>query len=102
MIGRAKILVRLLRVLHPLIYVNENSNTWDIFADIEYKEVSKFDEVEPTIPITDENKIVDILMAWWTKKYPMTEGSRNQNCPSLLLRSTTMVLVRTYVISSAL
>ena len=64
----------------PLIYVNENSNTWDIFADIEYKEVSKFDEIEPTIPITDENKIVDILMAWWTKKYPMTEGSRNQNC----------------------
>ena len=64
----------------PLIYVNQNSNTWDIFADIEYKEVSKFDEIEPTIPITDENKIVDILMAWWTKKYPMTEGARNQNC----------------------
>ena len=64
----------------PLIHINENSNTWDIFADIEYKEVSKINEIEPTIPITDENKIVDILMAWWTKKYPMTEGSRNQNC----------------------
>jgi hypothetical protein len=32
-----------------------------------------------TIPITDENKIVDILVKWWTKKYPMVEGQRNQN-----------------------
>jgi hypothetical protein len=63
----------------PLIYVNENSNTWDIFADIEYKELSKLDEVE-TIPIMEENKIVDILMSWWTKRYPMSEGARNQNC----------------------
>jgi hypothetical protein len=32
-----------------------------------------------TIPITDENKIVDILIKWWSKKYPMIEGHRNQN-----------------------
>ena len=33
----------------------------------------------PTIPVTDENKIVDILTKWWQKKYPMIEGQRNQN-----------------------
>ena len=62
----------------PLIHINENSNTWDILADVEYKEVTVTDR--RTIPITDENKIVDILMRWWERKYPMTEGQRNQNC----------------------
>ena len=62
----------------PLIYVNEISSVWDIIAETEYKEVSKVID-KPTIPITDENKIVEILMKWWTKKYPMQEGMRNQN-----------------------
>lgn len=63
----------------PLIYVNENSSTWDVIEETEYTEVSKHRDA-PTIPITDENKIVDILIKWWTKKYPMVEGQRNQNC----------------------
>lgn len=63
----------------PLIYVNENSSTWDVIEEAEYTEVSKYRD-KPTIPITDENKIVDILLKWWTKKYPMVEGQRNQNC----------------------
>lgn len=63
----------------PLIYVNPNSSIWDAIAEPEYTEVSKFRD-KPTIPITDENKVVDILLRWWTKKYPMTEGQRNHNC----------------------
>jgi len=62
----------------PLIYINENSSLWDTIEDIEYREVSVYRDA-PTIPITDENKIVDILVTWWTKKYPMSEGQRNQN-----------------------
>ena len=62
----------------PLIYVNEDSELWDKIDEPEYKEVvTKTDA--PTIPITDENKIVDILVKWWTKKYPMIEGQRNHN-----------------------
>jgi len=63
----------------PLLYINPNSSIWDVIAEPEYTEVSKVRD-RPTIPITDENKIVDILVKWWTKKYPMTEGQRNQNC----------------------
>ena len=63
----------------PLIHINPNSSIWDVIAEPEYTEVSKVRD-KPTIPITDENKIVDILVRWWTKKYPMTEGQRNQNC----------------------
>lgn len=63
----------------PLIYINENSSVWDTIEETEYAEVSKHKDA-PTIPITDENKIVDILIRWWTKKYPMVEGQRNQNC----------------------
>ena len=63
----------------PLIYINENSSLWDKVEEKEYREVQQYRDL-PTIPITDENKIVDILVKWWHKKYPMVEGQRNQNC----------------------
>lgn len=63
----------------PLLYVNDNSSVWDTIEEIQYTEVNRVKDA-PTIPITDENKIVDILVKWWTKKYPMMEGQRNQNC----------------------
>jgi hypothetical protein len=50
-----------------------------LIEEAQYTEVSKMKDA-PTIPITDENKIVEILVKWWTKKYPMVEGQRNQNC----------------------
>ena len=62
----------------PLLYINENSSVWDVIEDVEYKEVTIYKD-SPTIPITDENKIVEILVKWWEKKYPMIEGQRNQN-----------------------
>jgi hypothetical protein len=61
-----------------LIHVNENSSVWDKIEEPEYTEVSKFRD-KLTIPITDENKVVEILVKWWTKKYPMVEGQRNHN-----------------------
>jgi DNA-binding transcriptional MerR regulator len=63
----------------PLIHVNENASVWDTIEEREYVEVHR-NRDKATIPITDENKIVDILVKWWTKKYPMAEGERNQNC----------------------
>jgi len=62
----------------PLIYINPNSSIWTNTLDEEFREVEKHKDI-PTIPITDENKVVDILVKWWTKKYPMIEGQRNQN-----------------------
>ena len=62
----------------PLIFVNENSSIWETIEEVEYKEYVAHRDA-PTIPITDENKVVDILVKWWTKKYPMIEGQRNQN-----------------------
>jgi hypothetical protein len=62
----------------PLIYVNENSSVWDVIEEPEYTEINRAKD-KATIPITDENKIVEILVKWWEKKYPMSEGQRNQN-----------------------
>ena len=62
----------------PLIYLNKNSTQWEKIEELEYREVSVVND-KPTIPITDENKIVDILVKWWLKKYPMVEGERNNN-----------------------
>ncbi len=63
----------------PLIYVNKNSSVWEEIKEKEYTEVNSRLDM-PTIPITDENKIVEILVKWWVKKYPMVEGQRNNNC----------------------
>jgi VirE N-terminal domain len=62
----------------PLLFVNVNSSIWDTIEETEYREVHKYGDA-PTIPITDENKIIEILVKWWTKKFPMTEGKRNHN-----------------------
>lgn len=63
----------------PLIHINENASVWDLIEEPEYTEVNR-NKDRATIPITDENKIVDILVKWWEKKYPMEEGQRNHNC----------------------
>ena len=62
----------------PLINVNPNSSVWDSIQEQSYTEYAKYSETA-TIPITDENKVVEILVKWWEKKYPMIEGQRNQN-----------------------
>lgn len=62
----------------PLIHVNDTSSLWDKIAEHEYRPIDKYKE-RPTIPITDENKVVDRLMSWWKKKYGIIEGERNNN-----------------------
>jgi hypothetical protein len=91
----------------PLIEINKNSKIWETFEELEYKEVNANNGVK-TIPITDENKIVEILVKWWQKKYPMNEGERNQNAFILAaafndfgISSTTATLVITQYQSSS-
>lgn len=62
----------------PLIHINETSSVWDKIEEPEYNEIIVHKD-PPTIPITDENKIVEILTKWWMKKYPMVDGQRNHN-----------------------
>ena len=56
----------------------------------EYKEVDSKKDA-PTIAITDDNKITEILIRWWEKKYPMIEGQRNHNIYVLAMVSMTLV-----------
>jgi hypothetical protein len=62
----------------PEIYVNDKAEVWTEVKEEGHDEIVK-ENVSVTIPITDENKILDIFVKWWTNKYPMTEGSRNEN-----------------------
>ena len=62
----------------PLIYVNEQSSIFNTIIEQEYQEIVKHQDAQ-TLPITDENKIVEILMKWWERKYGMKEGERNNN-----------------------
>ena len=63
----------------PKIYINEKAQIWIDINEKEYTEIQSKD-LYKSIPITDENKIVDILIKWWQKKHPMVEGQRNHNC----------------------
>ena len=60
------------------IYVNKDADVWTIIDEVEYREMDRSSSM-PTIPITNENKIVDILMSWWNKRYGLVDGERNQN-----------------------
>ena len=62
----------------PLIHINDLSSLWDKIEEMEYQEVIKHKD-RPTIPISNENKIVEILLIWWDKKYGMKSGERNNN-----------------------
>jgi hypothetical protein len=61
-----------------LIHINEDSKLWDKKKERDYVEVN-VSSAHKSLPITDENKVIDILMKWWEKKYPMQDGQRNQN-----------------------
>jgi hypothetical protein len=61
-----------------LLYLNETSSVWETIEEETYEEKSTFKDV-PVLKITDENKIVEILIKWWQLKYPMVEGQRNHN-----------------------
>jgi|TARA_R110000751_G_scaffold4638_1_gene22488 hypothetical protein len=62
----------------PLIYISKNSSIWDKIDEQEYVEKVTHKD-KPTIPLTDENKIVEILTKWWEKKYGLKNGERNNN-----------------------
>lgn len=60
------------------LYLNENSQLWERLEEEEYQE-KHLAQGQPLLKITNESKIVEILLKWWTTKYPMTEGQRNHN-----------------------
>lgn len=62
----------------PDVYTNYESKTWDKVSESSYEPLVVGSSA-PKIPITNENKIVEILVKWWTKKFPMVEGQRNNN-----------------------
>tara|TARA_R110002167_G_C12690464_1_gene652369 strand:+ start:566 stop:2980 length:2415 start_codon:yes stop_codon:yes gene_type:complete len=62
----------------PEVYMNLDSSLWDTKADYDYRPVDKYKD-RPTIPVVDDNKIIEILTKWWVKKYPMVDGQRNNN-----------------------
>jgi len=60
------------------LYVNKKSELWERLEEEEYQE-KHLAQGQPLLKITNESKIVEILLKWWTTKYPMTEGQRNHN-----------------------
>lgn len=62
----------------PDIYINMDSEVWTTLSEIDSKPIDKYD-VAYTIPIRDENVIIDRLMKWWEKKYGLVSGQRNAN-----------------------
>ena len=62
----------------PNIYINKDSDLWDTLVEEEPVQLDR-KKIISTIPITNENTIVNRLMIWWEKKWGIVEGERNQN-----------------------
>ena len=62
----------------PDIYISLESDLWDTKSDYDYRPVDRYTD-RPTIPVIDDNKIIEILTKWWIKNYPMVDGQRNNN-----------------------
>lgn len=62
----------------PEVYIDVESDIWETQAEYDYRPVDRHKD-RPTIPVIDDNKIIEILTKWWVKKYPMVEGQRNNN-----------------------
>ena len=69
----------------PQLFINVNSSIWETIIEEETKEITKYQD-DTTIPLRGEDKIVDKLMKWWLRKYPMVEGQRNQNAYILAMK----------------
>lgn len=60
------------------IYINKDSELWNTIIEEEPKQLER-KRVISTVPVTDENKIVDRLLKWWTREFGLVEGERNEN-----------------------
>jgi len=66
------------------IYLNPKSKEWTDVEEVEYKEIIRSQGIK-TIPITDESRITNYLVSWWTKNFPMVDGQRNNNAFTLAM-----------------
>lgn len=82
----------------PMIYINEDSKIWTKKEEKKYKEVNRA-EGSKAIPLTDKNKVADILVKWWKKEYPMTEGNRNNNAYLLAMSFNEFGIDRSLAVS---
>ncbi len=60
----------------PDIYINYDSERWLEIAEPEIQDIGT---LEPLVPVTSSNIIVNNLLTWWKAKYGMTKGSKNNN-----------------------
>jgi len=60
----------------PDIYINPESSKWTELEEPEIEEIGTF---EPIVKMTSSNQIVEKLLVWWSKKYGMTKGAKNNN-----------------------
>jgi hypothetical protein len=60
------------------IYINKDSEIWDTIKETEVKPMER-KKIISTVPITNEHKIADRLMKWWTRDYGLIDGERNAN-----------------------
>lgn len=62
----------------PDIYINEDASVWSELEEPDIEDVGLTSE-NVVMPVKSENRIIDNIIVWWTKKYGMTKGEKNNN-----------------------
>jgi len=63
----------------PNIYVNQESKVWTEKIEDNKKQIESDSPYKAVFPLRDENRTINILLGWWTGKYGLPDGEKNNN-----------------------
>ena len=60
----------------PDLYLNMQSSLWCTLDEPDFEDIGTY---SPIVRMTSSNIIIENLITWWTNKYGMTKGNKNDN-----------------------
>ena len=63
----------------PNIYINQESKVWTEKIEENRKQIESEQAYKAVFPLRDENRTINIIIGWWTNKFGLPEGEKNNN-----------------------
>jgi len=63
----------------PNIYINQEATVWTEKIEENRKQIESNQPYVAIFPLRDENKTVNIILAWWTNKFGLPQGKKNDH-----------------------
>jgi hypothetical protein len=63
----------------PNIYVNQESTIWTEKIEENRRQIESDQPYRAIFPLRDENRTLNIILAWWTSKFGLPDGKKNDH-----------------------